>query len=222
MKNLGNVFILGDSYSTFEGYIPEGYAIYFYDGHSGTDVTKVDETWWKILLNETGSRLVLNNSASGSTVARRGYGGCDATSTCFVHRIDELCENGFFKNNKIDTVFVFGGTNDSWASNDKTGIEYKLGEPKFSGITSDDLFATVPAFCYLFGKLKAELPDAEIIMLINGDHTRYDIVNGMKAAAEHYNIKYVDIRNLNVIDGHPTVSGMRYIVDKIEESGVLS
>ena len=26
---LGNIFILGDSYSTFSGYIPEGYAPYY-------------------------------------------------------------------------------------------------------------------------------------------------------------------------------------------------
>ena len=31
MKNK-NVFIIGDSYSTFEGYIPEGYACFYMDG----------------------------------------------------------------------------------------------------------------------------------------------------------------------------------------------
>ena len=31
MKSIGNVFVLGDSYSTFKGYIPEGYATYYGD-----------------------------------------------------------------------------------------------------------------------------------------------------------------------------------------------
>ena len=29
MVNLGNVLILGDSYSTFKGFIPEGYLYYY-------------------------------------------------------------------------------------------------------------------------------------------------------------------------------------------------
>ena len=38
-----NIMIIGDSYSTFRGYIPEGYAVY-YDENSGTDVFKVENT----------------------------------------------------------------------------------------------------------------------------------------------------------------------------------
>ena len=54
---LGNVFILGDSYSTFYKYIPEGYA-YYYDEKgpnylksnpemrlSTNDVCNVNQTW---------------------------------------------------------------------------------------------------------------------------------------------------------------------------------
>ena len=31
MKDKNNVFILGDSYSTYEGYIPDGYRFYYWD-----------------------------------------------------------------------------------------------------------------------------------------------------------------------------------------------
>ena len=37
--SLGNVLIFGDSYSTFEGYVPEGYDVYYYkDGRSNGEV----------------------------------------------------------------------------------------------------------------------------------------------------------------------------------------
>ncbi len=46
MTNIGNLFILGDSYSTFEGYIPEGYAAWYINaGKPETDVTRLDQTW---------------------------------------------------------------------------------------------------------------------------------------------------------------------------------
>ena len=51
MKN--NVFIMGDSYSTYEGYIPEGYHFYYSDERKEKPIVKgVEKTWWKILANE--------------------------------------------------------------------------------------------------------------------------------------------------------------------------
>ena len=42
-----NVFILGDSYSTYEGYIPEGYDPCYGDYvENGTDVHQVEKTRW--------------------------------------------------------------------------------------------------------------------------------------------------------------------------------
>ena len=58
-----NLLIFGDSYSTFKGYIPEGYAFYYSeDGRPETDVTALEETWWHQVINEMGANLVLNNS----------------------------------------------------------------------------------------------------------------------------------------------------------------
>ena len=66
---LKNVFILGDSYSTFEGYIPEGYVAYYRpDGPSylrkkpeleknDNDVFSVEQTWWYNLVKENGQLL---------------------------------------------------------------------------------------------------------------------------------------------------------------------
>lgn len=117
MIDLGNVFILGDSYSTIEGGIPEGYdSWYFRETKNDTDVCRVEQTWWKQLLDETESKLLKNCSWSGTTVCYTGYGGADFSEISFLGRFLALVEQGYFKENRTDTVFVFGGTNDSWAN----------------------------------------------------------------------------------------------------------
>ena len=97
MKNLGNVAIIGDSYSTFAGYIPENYRCYY--GTERTSALKtVDETWWYDLLERTGSRLILNDSFSGSTICNtcRDFLSVD---TSFVSRVDSYIEKNYFAKN---------------------------------------------------------------------------------------------------------------------------
>ena len=102
--NLKNVLIFGDSYSTFEGYIPVGYITYYSSlGREETDVKSVNETWWYQLLKETDSRLIQNNSWSGSTICYTGYNGSDCSKTSsFICRLKKLQDAGFFKENEID------------------------------------------------------------------------------------------------------------------------
>ena len=73
MVNLGNVFILGDSYSTFEGYIPEGFGAYYAPvPKTDTDVNKVEQTWWMQVLNNSESKLIRNCSWTGTTICNTG------------------------------------------------------------------------------------------------------------------------------------------------------
>ena len=49
MKDKNNVFIMGDSYSTYRGYIPEGYYFYYSDERKENPIVKgVEKTWWNI------------------------------------------------------------------------------------------------------------------------------------------------------------------------------
>ena len=57
--------ILGDSISTFDGYIPTDYNI-FYPG-SG-DISTVEKTWWWQVMNATGMELNANASSSNTTI----------------------------------------------------------------------------------------------------------------------------------------------------------
>ena len=77
---LGNIMIFGDSYSTYEGYIPEGYAKY-YSGHrtGEPDVFDVKNTWWGRLIDATDANLLQNNSWSGSTIGYTGYDNRDCS-----------------------------------------------------------------------------------------------------------------------------------------------
>ena len=60
MVNIGNTLIFGDSYSTFENHIPEGYAVYYSAQESpNTDVRKVEQTWWHRVMAQAGLELVL-------------------------------------------------------------------------------------------------------------------------------------------------------------------
>ena len=103
-----NVLIFGDSYSTFKGFIPDGYIAYYTaEGRPETDVTKVEQTWWHQVVKEAGLNLVLNNSWSGSTICYTGYEGKDCSKTSsFICRLQKLIDEDFFKQNNIDKVFI--------------------------------------------------------------------------------------------------------------------
>ena len=93
--------IMGDSYSTYEGYIPNEYATYY----PKLDVQSVEYTWWKKFLQETKMELLLNNSWSGSTIGYTGYNNKDCSkSSSFIYRYRQLQKVGFFENNAIDTL----------------------------------------------------------------------------------------------------------------------
>ena len=207
MKN--NTLIFGDSYSTFEGYIPEGYEVYYTIAENPeTDVRKVEETWWHQVFKEKDFNLVLNNSWSGSTIGYTGYDNEDCSkSSSFIYRLRKLIENGFFKENKIDTVFVFGGTNDSWC-------KAPLGEMKYSDWEEKDFYSVFPAMCYFLKLVKETLPEAKIYCLINCD-IKTEIISCLKELSVKYGFTPIVFENVDKRCGHPTIQGMNDIKDQI-------
>ena len=205
-----NAVIFGDSYSTFEGYVPEGYVIYYSTrDRAETDVRRVKETWWHGLCSEMGINLVLNDSWSGSTLCYTGYEGDCSTTSSFIFRLEKLISDGFFEKNEIDTVFVFGCTNDSWA-------DAPLGEAMFSDIKREDLFKACPAICYFLGRLKEILPAANIIFIINTG-LKSEICDTVKKASEYYSTHFVELYDIDKNCGHPTIKGMAEIKDQVLE-----
>ena len=197
-----NAIIFGDSYSTFENYIPAGYAIYYSEkGRPETDVTKVEQTWWHQVFEKAQLDLVLNNSWSGSTIGYTGYDNADCSkSSSFIYRLRHLIKNGFFDNNHIDTVFVFGGTNDSWSN-------APLGEIKYSNWEETDLYFVLPAVCYFLNLIKQTLPQASIYCLINTE-IKTEIASCMKDACAKYDIVPITFNTIDKKSDHPTIQGM--------------
>lgn len=203
-----NVMIFGDSYSTFAGYIPEGYNTYYSTTDTRTNVRNVEETWWYMLCEEKGYNLVRNDSWSGSTIGYTGYSGSDTSgSSSFITRLERLKAAGFFEENEIDTIFVFGGTNDSWAN-------APLGTFKLSDISRNDLYTVLPAIPYFLEKLREVAPDAEIVVIIN-TNLKTEIVDALKTSAEHFDMKCVELTRFDKSSSHPTKRGMQSIKSQI-------
>lgn len=209
---LGNVMIFGDSYSTFEGYIPDGYEIYYYtDGRSNGEVRSVGETWWHRVITETDSKLILNDSYSGSAMCHTGYGGVDGSRhSSFVTRLQRYRDSGFFAENELDTVFIFGGTND-------TGAESPLGEPKYDAFTDDDLKCVRPAISYLASEIKRLAPKAKVYFLANDEYLKPEIREEFVAAARHFGCDAILFDGIEKAGGHPTTNGMAEIARQVIE-----
>ena len=94
--------VLGDSISTYAGFIPSGYATFYPNG----DVNSVDKTWWRQLEKLTGYTLLKNASWSGSMVT----GTVDDTtgqSGCSTKRANDLSES----DKKPDIIVIYFGIN---------------------------------------------------------------------------------------------------------------
>ena len=203
MKN--NIFIMGDSYSTYEGYIPKGYAFYYGDERKDQPIIRgVEKTWWSIFAKENNLNITLNDSYSGSTICntvRENY----PVESSFVSRIDKYISEKFFDKNRIDTLFIFGGTNDSW-------IDSPVGNTKYSDRTDDDLKCVLPAFCYLISKAKKVVEDT--VVIINTD-LKKEITDGFIEACEKNSIRYVRLKEIDKENGHPTELGMKQIACQV-------
>ena len=202
--DVGNFLVLGDSYSTYKDYIPVANPYYYADFSSvGTDVVSVDQTWWKILEKNTNAKLVLNESYSGSTICNTGFNSLLVEDTSFIGRFDQLVGNGFFEENQIDTVIIFGGTNDSWALS-------PLGEPMYADWQEWDKYEFFPAFCYLLDRIQKTIPDVKIVCLINTGLS-HSIAAGMAKECQHYGVDYVELKDISKTDAHPNIEGMEQI-----------
>ena len=209
-KPIKNVLIFGDSYSTFADCIPQGYAVY-YSGNDRpeTDVRHVEETWWHRVCTDLSLNLIRNDSWSGSTLCNTGYAGDCSKTNSFIFRMESLEAGGFFRKHEIDTVLIFGCTNDSWAN-------APLGEVKTENIKKEDLFSVCPAIGYFIGRLREILPEANIVFLINTD-LKPEIGEAIKTVSEHFGTACIQLEYIDKRCGHPTVQGMKDIAEQVEK-----
>jgi hypothetical protein len=206
---LGNVLILGDSYSTFEGKIPEGYSAYYSKKSKKFGVDSYRKTWWHILMERTDSKLLLNSSYSGTTLCHTGYDGADYSEISFAARLDNLIASGFFENNVVDTLVILGGLNDYWASSPR-------GEIKHDGFTKEDLYSVYPAFAYILSRVNETSPETRIIYIAE-EYLPDDMKADMREICTHYGAETMEIHEISKIDGHPDKDGMKAIAEQAVE-----
>lgn len=204
------IFIIGDSYSTYENYIPEGYEFYYSLVNPTEEVRptigSVENTWWKILSDELDYEIVMNDSYSGSTISTNWQ---RDIHTSFIDRIDKYIQDGYFDNKQIDRFFVFGGTNDSWRN-------YTLGDIKKADWTKEDLKCVIPSLCYLFSKIKSVCKDAKITAIIN-TQLMEGLSDGIISVCNEFDAEYVKLEDIEKLNGHPTTLGMKQIAKQIKE-----
>lgn len=197
-----SVSVLGDSYSTFEYYVPEGNKVWYCDPvRPYTDVADVKQTWWHKFISDHGYKLCVNNSYSGSTISNTDYHKGDATKFSFVTRHNNLgCP---------DIIFVFGGTNDAWAS-------VPLGDYKYEGWANGDLYQFRPATAWLMQKLLDRYPNTEIYFILN-DNIGKDVPESIKEICAHFSVPVIELHDIDKKEGHPSILGMQQIADQISE-----
>lgn len=196
------VSVLGDSYSTFEGYLtPQTNAVWYFEKYNPkqTDVQDVSQTWWHQLIKKQGWQLMMNNSFSGATICNTGYNKADYTDRSFITRMKNLgCP---------DVIFIFGATNDSWAHS-------PIGEFKYEGITQEDLWSFRPAMARMLQWMKNRYVNTDIYFILN-DGLSPEITSSAKTICERYEVKCIELNGIDKKASHPSVEGMRQIAEQV-------
>lgn len=135
------ISILGDSISTFAGWIPSSNANYYTGSNCG--VKTVEDTWWKKTINALGMQLEINNSWSGSRV----------TTT---RSTDEAgCMTRCTSLGSPDVIIVYMGINDF---NNEVGLGTYDGNGTFPTATT----TFREAYAIMLNKMMIAYPQAEI------------------------------------------------------------
>ena len=195
------VSILGDSYSTFEGYIPAGNASWYatVPWENRTDVVNVRQTWWWQLINEGGYILGVNDSYSGATISYTGYNGDDYSDRSFLTRLPHL--------GSPDLLLIFGGTNDSWTGG-------PLGEYVYDNFTRGHLYEFRPALAKLLTEAQNRYPGTRIVFIVNTE-LKDEITESIVEICTHLDVEYVMLRDIDKLAGHPSIKGMEQIKNQI-------
>ncbi len=141
--------VLGDSISTFEGYHPENYSV-FYDKEKcrQNDISGVGDTWWHIVGEKLGAELCVNDSYSGSKVSGGGF-----PCACCEKRLTRLKT----QTDTPDIILVYIGFNDF-------GNGVKIQNPGYLKVSEKDgYFFFAEAYEHMLNRLKELYPNAQII-----------------------------------------------------------
>lgn len=196
-----SISILGDSYSTFAGYVvPDtNYVWYPQDKVESNDVQDIRQLWWHQLISQEGYRLCQNNSFSGATICHTGYRKEDYSDRSYCTRLWHL--------GSPDIILVFGGTNDTWAKS-------PIGDFMYDHWEKSDLYQFRPAMAYMLAHLQNRYPGTEIYVIIN-DILSEEVTTSMKTICDHYGVPYIQLHDIDKQRNHPSQKGMQQIAEQV-------
>ena len=205
------VSILGDSVSTFQGYNPRGYSV-FYDASMQrvNGLNSVSDTWWDMVIKSMHARLCVNNSYSGSRVTGDSF----PAAAC-----EERLQNLGTQEAHPDYILIYAGFNDFAG-----GAEL---------ISSLDTYGFEDSYDQMLRTIRQNYPSARTVCAtlmrtrVRGDHNwqfpEYwagigleDYNNVIRWTAQENRCDLADLARSSVryetLDGaHPTAQGHREI-----------
>lgn len=223
------ISILADSIRTFEGSNPDGYTLFYTgDALEETGVRSVADTWWSIVAEHFGAKILVNNSWSGSRATR-----LPENESLFPSGISDERAGGLaVGDEQPDIIFLWLVTNDMLAG----------AKPRRENETDDKTLCFDTAYETILQKLEKNYPKARIFCFTTGYGVRSDIPNFCPTypleRSEKYNRVIRELakkHGLTVIElfdekkkydtadeVHPTRAGMRSlaaaVIDELEKA----
>lgn len=195
------VAVLGDSYSTYAGFIPVGNACWYNNPADlkRTDVTKVEQTWWWQVVKEGGYKLGTIESYSGATICNTGYRDEDYSDRSFVTRCTNL--------GNPDIILICGATNDSWAN-------VPIGEYKYSGWKRAELYCFRSAMAKMLSDIQQHYPNVDVYFILNTG-LKKEINESVLEICKHYVVPVIQLVDIDKKSSHPSVKGMKAIAQQV-------
>lgn len=137
--------VLGDSISTFAGYVPSGNGVWYNGNNNG--VSSVNDIWWKKLTDALEASLLVNDAWSGSRVTTTDG---DASAGCMAR-----CTRLHSGNVNPDVIIVYLGINDF---NNGVALGTYDGTGDFPTVTT----TFREAYAIMLNRILANYPKAEL------------------------------------------------------------
>lgn len=202
------VSVMGDSISTYSGFIPQGYSVFYDEDNSYiNELSSVYDTWWAKVNQFLHAYICVNNSYSGSKVTGGRFPSASSDERTSLLHTEQY---------RPDVILIYMGFNDFG-----NGIQ----------ITSDrsDGTSFFDSYCDMLRKIKQNYPESRIICatLMEGfirDNKKwvfphqwagisiYEYNAAIKIAAQISGVALADLASENMryetLDGtHPTKAG---------------